>query len=87
MSERLTSRPEPQPRPYARGRTKEQPWPRSTAAADQEAPRPDRCRLHRSLRHEKALVEADGDLDKAIEVLRVKGAAKAAKRGEEREAT
>lgn len=29
-----------------------------------------------------ALVEADGDLDKAIELLRVKGQAKAAKRGE-----
>jgi elongation factor Ts len=35
----------------------------------------------------KALDETDGDLDKAIEVLRVKGAAKAAKRGAEREAT
>jgi elongation factor Ts len=35
----------------------------------------------------KALTEADGDFDKAIEVLRVKGQAKAAKRGEEREAT
>src|SRR3954453_21446514 len=35
----------------------------------------------------KALEEADGDLDKAVEVLRVKGAAKAAKRGSEREAT
>jgi len=30
----------------------------------------------------RALEEADGDLDKAIEILRVKGAAKAAKRGE-----
>jgi elongation factor Ts len=35
----------------------------------------------------KALEETDGDLDKAIELLRVKGAAKAAKRGAEREAT
>jgi elongation factor Ts len=35
----------------------------------------------------KALQEADGDFDKAVEVLRVKGAAKAAKRGAEREAT
>jgi elongation factor Ts len=35
----------------------------------------------------KALTEADGDFDKAIEVLRVKGQAKAQKRGEEREAT
>jgi elongation factor Ts len=34
----------------------------------------------------KALEEADGDLDKAAEVLRVKGAAKAAKRGAERTA-
>jgi elongation factor Ts len=34
----------------------------------------------------KALEEADGDFDKAVEVLRVKGAAKAAKRGAEREA-
>lgn len=33
----------------------------------------------------KALTEADGDIDKAIEVLRVSGAAKAAKRGAERE--
>ncbi len=33
----------------------------------------------------KALTEADGDLDKAVEVLRVSGAAKAAKRGAERE--
>ena len=35
----------------------------------------------------KALDEADGDFDKAVEILRVKGAAKAAKRGAEREAT
>ncbi len=35
----------------------------------------------------KALEEADGDFDKAVEILRVKGQAKAAKRGEEREAT
>ncbi|QGN32018.1 translation elongation factor Ts [Microlunatus sp. Gsoil 973] len=35
----------------------------------------------------KALVEADGDFDKAIEVLRVSGAAKAAKRGAERSAS
>jgi elongation factor Ts len=35
----------------------------------------------------KALTEADGDQDKAIEILRVAGAAKAAKRGEEREAS
>jgi len=35
----------------------------------------------------KALVEADGDFDKATEVLRIKGAAKAAKRGAERTAT
>src|SRR6186997_971834 len=35
----------------------------------------------------KALDETDGDIDKAIELLRVKGAAKAAKRGAEREAT
>jgi elongation factor Ts len=35
----------------------------------------------------KALDETDGDLDKAIELLRVKGAAKAAKRGAEREAS
>lgn len=35
----------------------------------------------------KALTEADGDFDKAVEILRVKGAAKAAKRGEEREAS
>ena len=35
----------------------------------------------------KALDEADGDFDKAIEILRIKGAAKAAKRGAERTAT
>jgi len=35
----------------------------------------------------KALTESDGDFDKAVEELRVKGAAKAAKRGAEREAT
>jgi elongation factor Ts len=35
----------------------------------------------------KALTEADGDFDKAIEVLRVSGQAKAAKRGAERSAT
>lgn len=35
----------------------------------------------------KALEETAGDFDKAVEVLRVKGAAKAAKRGAEREAT
>ncbi|MGB0101843.1 MAG: translation elongation factor Ts, partial [Nocardioides sp.] len=34
----------------------------------------------------KALDESDGDFDKAVELLRVKGAAKAAKRGAEREA-
>jgi elongation factor Ts len=34
-----------------------------------------------------ALQEADGDFDKAVELLRVKGAAKAAKRGAEREAS
>ncbi|GAA4991872.1 translation elongation factor Ts [Actinopolymorpha pittospori] len=34
----------------------------------------------------KALQEADGDFDRAVEVLRVKGAAKAAKRGAERTA-
>ncbi len=34
----------------------------------------------------KALTEADGDQDKAVEILRVAGAAKAAKRGAEREA-
>jgi elongation factor Ts len=35
----------------------------------------------------KALTETDGDFDKAIELLRVKGQAKATSRGEEREAT
>ena len=35
----------------------------------------------------KALEEADGDFDKAVELLRVKGAARAAKRGAEREAS
>lgn len=35
----------------------------------------------------KALQEADGDIDKAVEVLRIAGAAKAAKRGAEREAS
>ena len=35
----------------------------------------------------KALDETDGDIDAAIEALRVKGAAKAAKRGAEREAS
>ncbi len=35
----------------------------------------------------KALDETDGDFEKAVEVLRVKGAAKAAKRGSERDAT
>jgi elongation factor Ts len=35
----------------------------------------------------KALTESEGDFDKAIEILRVKGAAKAEKRGSEREAT
>ena len=35
----------------------------------------------------KALTEADGDFDKAIEVLRISGAAKAAKRGAERSAS
>jgi elongation factor Ts len=35
----------------------------------------------------KALTETDGDFDKAIEMLRITGAAKAAKRGAEREAT
>ena len=35
----------------------------------------------------KALTEADGDYDKAVEVLRVNGQAKAAKRGAERAAT
>ena len=33
----------------------------------------------------KALEEADGDFDKAVEILRISGAAKAAKRGSERE--
>ena len=35
----------------------------------------------------KALTEADGDYDKAVEILRVSGQAKAAKRGAERSAT
>ncbi len=35
----------------------------------------------------KALTEADGDMDRAVEILRVKGAAKAAKRGAERHAS
>jgi elongation factor Ts len=35
----------------------------------------------------KALTEADGDFDKAVEVLRINGQAKAAKRGAERAAT
>ena len=35
----------------------------------------------------RALAESDGDFDKAIEVLRIKGAAKAAKRGAERTAS
>ncbi len=35
----------------------------------------------------KALDESDGDFEKAVELLRVKGAAKAAKRGAEREAS
>jgi elongation factor Ts len=35
----------------------------------------------------KALEEADGDFDKAVEILRVKGTAKAAKRGAERTAS
>ena len=35
----------------------------------------------------KALTETDGDFEKAIEVLRISGAAKAAKRGAEREAS
>jgi len=35
----------------------------------------------------KALTEADGDFDKAVEILRVKGQAKADQRGAEREAT
>lgn len=34
-----------------------------------------------------ALTEADGDMDRAVELLRVKGAAKAAKRGAERQAS
>ena len=35
----------------------------------------------------KALEETDGDLEAAVDLLRTKGAAKAAKRGAEREAT
>ncbi|EFQ83158.1 translation elongation factor Ts [Aeromicrobium marinum DSM 15272] len=35
----------------------------------------------------KALTEAEGDFDKAVEILRITGAAKAAKRGAEREAS
>ncbi|MCP4466666.1 MAG: translation elongation factor Ts, partial [Halieaceae bacterium] len=35
----------------------------------------------------KALTEADGDLDQAVEALRISGAAKAAKRGAERTAS
>ena len=35
----------------------------------------------------KALEESDGDFDKAVEILRISGAAKAAKRGAERSAT
>lgn len=35
----------------------------------------------------KALTEADGDFDRAVEILRITGAAKAAKRGAEREAS
>ncbi len=35
----------------------------------------------------KALVEADGDVDRALEILQIKGQAKAAKRGEERHAS
>ena len=35
----------------------------------------------------KALEEAGGDFDKAVEILRISGAAKAAKRGAEREAS
>ena len=35
----------------------------------------------------KALEEADGDFDKAVELLRISGASKAAKRGAEREAS
>ncbi|MFW6091276.1 MAG: elongation factor Ts, partial [Actinomycetota bacterium] len=34
-----------------------------------------------------ALAEAEGDFDRAIEVLRIKGAGKAAKRGAERSAS
>ena len=34
----------------------------------------------------RALTEADGDYDKAVEILRVSGQAKAAKRGAERSA-
>ena len=33
----------------------------------------------------KALEESNGDFDKAVEILRISGAAKAAKRGAERE--
>jgi elongation factor Ts len=35
----------------------------------------------------KALTEADGDFEKAVEILRISGAAKAAKRGAERDAS
>jgi elongation factor Ts len=35
----------------------------------------------------KALTEAVGDFEKAVEILRITGAAKAAKRGAEREAS
>lgn len=35
----------------------------------------------------KALTEADGDVDKGVEILRISGSAKAAKRGAERSAT
>ncbi len=35
----------------------------------------------------RALTEADGDIDRAVEILRISGAAKAAKRGAERTAT
>ena len=35
----------------------------------------------------KALEESDGDFDKAVEALRISGAAKAAKRGAERTAS
>ena len=35
----------------------------------------------------KALDEADGDFEEAIEILRIKGAAKVAKRGAERTAS